>query len=423
MRTEALTGLPPGSPDHSACGEWTPFAPGFESAPRQMEVRSGLRPVALRGIGEETTSFNLTTTNFYVRTAVTTLQVNIRGPQASAQAVLVDNTNRAGATWSSYVTSNVVINLGQTEGWHEVWIGLYVQHPIPSSIWRRARFKLDLTPPALVFTSPAGSTLSQPMLQLEGYCDEPLSRLACAVSNAAGLFTDQMIFTTRKEGFDFNTKEFTTYRFEAYDLELTNGLNIITVQAVDMAGNFSTTNLAFTLVSDTNPPVVQIHWPQDGDRLSGETFTWRGWVDDYTATLTVTIVDEFGNQNKQEALVERNGHFWAEELPLNLGTNWLSLTAVDVWGNVTITNITVVKSDLILTIDPMPSEQLNNPTVTVSGRLSDSGYTVWVNGVKATDNGDGTWTAVNVPLPEGGPAVIKARAIPNWDNGGYGTGG
>ena len=55
-------------------------------------------------------------------------------------------------------------------------------------------------------------------------------------------------------------------------------------------------------------------------------------MDDYTATLTVTIVDEFGNQNKQEALVERNGHFWAEELPLNLGTNWLSLTAVDVWG-------------------------------------------------------------------------------------------
>ena len=33
------------------------------------------------------------------------------------------------------------------------------------------------------------------------------------------------------------------------------------------------------------------------------------------------------------------------------------------------------------------------------------------------------WTATNVYLPPGGTAVIQARAIPNSDNGGNGTGG
>ena len=46
-----------------------------------------------------------------------------------------------------------------------------------------------------------------------------------------------------------------------------------------------------------------------------------------------------------------------------------------------------------------------------------------VNGNKASYTGGTGWQATNVYLPEGGTALIQARAIPNSSNGGNGTGG
>jgi hypothetical protein len=61
----------------------------------------------------------------------------------------------------------------------------------------------------------------------------------------------------------------------------------------------------------------------------------------------------------------------------------------------------------------------------VSGTITLTNCTVWVNGVQATqdDNGDGDWEAYSVPVGPGGTAVIEARAIPNTaaDNNGNGT--
>jgi len=425
---EYQLGTDPTNPDTDGDGlpdgwEWMHFG-SFAPDDQSDYDGDGASDLAeyLAGTDPNTIAFRLVVTNNFVSTTVPTVQVAISGGQPFAQAVLVDNTNFAEATWSSYLSTNVEINLGTTEGWREVWIGLRGRQPTSEQTWQRKWLKLDLTPPALVFTSPAGDTVSQPMLQLQGYCAEALSRLACDLSNASGVFTNQMILVLDQH-YDRTARGFTTNTFQAFDLELTNGLNTLTVQAVDLAGNTATTNLSFTLVSDTNAPGVQLYWPQAGTRLSGDSFTWRGWVDDFTATLTAAIVDGGGTTNERNVLVERDGHFWAEELPLGAGTNWLTLTAVDAWDNVAVTNIMVVKSDLTLTIDPVASEQLHEPTVTVNGGLGGGGYTVRVNGVKATDNGDGTWTADNVPLPVGGTAVLQARAIPNSDNGGHGTGG
>ena len=38
-------------------------------------------------------------------------------------------------------------------------------------------------------------------------------------------------------------------------------------------------------------------------------------------------------------VIERNGNFWVDNIPLAPGTNWLTLTAVDINNNVTTTNI------------------------------------------------------------------------------------
>src|SRR5205807_1769097 len=101
---------------------------------------------------------------------------------------------------------------------------------------------------------------------------------------------------------------------------------------------------------DSTAPVMTLLWPQGGMRLSGDIFTLRGRVDDETATIAAQIVSANAT-NGASALVERNGKFWAEDLPLAAGTNALTLTATDAAGNSSVTNLLVVKSDVGLTIN------------------------------------------------------------------------
>jgi hypothetical protein len=376
----------------------------------------------LNGTDPNKIEFSIDATNNYVGDVSTILPVNVTKGVPSSAAFMVDSTNFSAASWSSYTSSNITVNLGAIEGWHDVWIGLRGRLNTSQQTWQRKRLKLDLTPPSLVIIAPQNGTVSQPMIELLGYSPESLSAISCNLSNAAGLFTNEMILVL-DQNYDTNMHEFTTNTFQGFDMELTNGANTIFLQAVDLAGNIRTTNFDITLVIDTNSPLFALYWPIDGSVVSGDSFTLRGFLDDFTAALTASIIDSSNNTNTGNAIVERDGNFWVENLPLGTGTNLVALTAMDAWGNVSTTNITVVKSDVSITIDPVPTEQLNEHFVTVTGSISTSGYSIWVNGVKSTNNGDGTWTAQRVPLPAGGTAVVQARAIPNSDNGGNGAGG
>ena len=203
-------------------------------------------------------------------------------------------------------------------------------------------------------------------------------------------------------------------------MPLTVGTNAFTVYATDLAGNATTTNLSYVLdySSPTNPPVITLYWPQDGAQISGTNFTWLGHLDDFTDQLTVQTVDTNGNTNVFNGLVEQNGNFSVDDLPLTAGTNALTLIAVDAAGNTNQTNISVVQSTVNLTID---SVTWTNGAVT--GTINSTNYIVWVNGVKANNTGGNTWAATNVPMETAGTAAIQARAIPLSDNGGNGTGG
>ena len=121
------------------------------------------------------------------------------------------------------------------------------------------------------------------------------------------------------------------------------------------------------------------------------------------------IVDTNGVTNVVSGLVERDGLLWVEDLPLAGGTNTLMLTMTDAAGNVSVTNLSVIKSDLILVMNPV-TESLWKPTVSVSGTISDVSYAVWVNGKHATVNSDGTWTASGVPVNDGGTASFVVTA-------------
>ncbi len=57
-------------------------------------------------------------------TTATTLQLEVTGGVPSSKAVLLDSTNFAGASWTSYSSPTVSVNLGTIDGWHAVWTGL-----------------------------------------------------------------------------------------------------------------------------------------------------------------------------------------------------------------------------------------------------------------------------------------------------------
>ena len=383
------------------------------------DYSNGITPVAFRFT-------SIAMANNYVNTGQVPAQLVVSGWPYWI-AILVDDTNFANANWTAYNSSAISVNLGLTEGWHKVWVGLRGHaDTTDAAVWRSKQLKLDLTPPVLVVTNPIVTTVSVPLIQLQGYSPEALQHISYDLTNAAGMLTNQDAGIT-EQFYSTNTWEFTTNYFDCVDVPLTNGLNIITLHATDLAGNTMTTSYSFTLdySSRINPPVVKLYWPQDGTLVcNNNDYTWRGWADDPTATVTAQLVDSNGETSIFNGIMERNGNFWVENLPLREGANSLTLTVTDSAGKVAVTNIFVFPSAVELTIDTPSSDQLWNQFVTVTGTINDSNdYTVWVNGVKATLNGDSTWTAASVYLPGGGTAVIEARAIPNSNNGGNGAGG
>ena len=360
------------------------------------------------GVDPNVISFTVSTTNNYVK-ADAPVQLSITSGTPYYIAISVDDTNYAtDASWMPYSGSNVSISLGN-EGWHDVMIGLRGLPATATATWQPKRIKLDLTPPALIITNPVGSSVSIPLVQIIGFCSEALSSITYDLNNAAETITNQQVFVL-DQYYDTNSSEFTTNTFQAFDVALTDGPNNFTFNATDLAGNVTTVSYSLTVdySSKNTPPTVQVAWPQPGTQISGSAFTIDGQLDDATVTIAATITCAT-NTNTINGLVERSGKFWIETLPLYSGTNTVTLVATDVVGNTNATSFNVVQSALTLTVNPVSDPQeLWQPTVSLSGTISDSTYAIWVNGVKGLNNGNGTWSASNVPVNSGGTASFTA---------------
>jgi hypothetical protein len=137
--------------------------------------------------------------------------------------------------------------------------------------------------------------------------------------------------------------------------------------------------------------------------------TVDGWLDNPTATVTLTVVVGSGNANSYGGLVERTGRYWVENVPLSPGTNIFTLSVADGWGNSTMNNFTVVQSAMQLSgIGVQQPSELFQPTAIVSGLSSDAVTAVTVNGVAAVmAPGGGLWTATNVPNNDLGNGTVR----------------
>jgi hypothetical protein len=169
--------------------------------------------------------FNLTATNQYVRTSTVPMQTVVVAGIPSYMASLVDNSNWSAANWTPY-NSNITVSVGTNQGWHQIWVGLRGLPTNAQQTWDWYRAKLDTTPPLLVVTNPSSATVTQPIIELQGYCPEPLASLTYNLSNAAGLLTNQQAFVLNQQ-YTTNTWEFTTNTFQAFDVPVTNGATFL----------------------------------------------------------------------------------------------------------------------------------------------------------------------------------------------------
>jgi hypothetical protein len=325
-------------------------------------------------------------------------------------AVLVNDTNLFDAVWIPFNAVPYVL-LGTNDGTYQVEFGFAGSDG--QTNWTSASVTLDTTPPIIVITNLTNLSGSRPFIDPAGYSTKGLSRLTFNVTNSLGaVYSDQgSVFDQEFNPADMNH---TTNWFACLDVALTTGTNFIGINAVDWAGNVTMTNFSYVFDTngDTTPPTVALTWPQSGMEISGNSFTLRGTLDDDTATVSGQWTDTNGITNTISGLVERGGQFWLENLPLNPGTNTITVAATDAAGNSSTTNLTLIQSSVTLAMDTVSADQLNQVMVNVTGEISDPTYAVWVNGVQGTNTGDGYWSANNVPVTAGGTASFDITAYP-----------
>ena len=363
------------------------------------------------GFDPNVISFTLSATSFYVNQTTVPVQVNLIAGVPSYFAVLVNDTNQADANWQAYTGTNITMNLGSTDGVYSVTVGLCGHAPNATQTWQSLSLTLDTVAPTVVITNPTVNVTAQPTIQLQGYATKPLSAISYDISNASGVVSNQTGFV-KSEYFDPVLFAFTTNWIQCYDLDLTNGVNTITLRVTDWAGNTTTTNIYITLdYSTATNPVVQVVWPPDGSQICAGSFTCRGTLDDPTATVTAQITDTNGDITSVNGLVGRDGNFWLENLPLNSGPNVLTIAVTNAAGLPTVTSLTLMQGTQTLAMNPVPPEQLWQPTINVTGIVSDVSCTLTVNGVPGVNNGDGTWYALNVSSSAGGEACFDLAAL------------
>ena len=340
-----------------------------------------------RGRDPDVINFSLSATNRYVNTNTVPVQIDVIGGEPVFMAVMIDNTNPpdakyqpfattlnfSNATWQPY-NPNIIASLNSGDGEYNVWVGVKGLAPDTQPTWQWMPLILDTVPPVLVVTNPVASMVAQPMIQLQGYADKSLGSLTYDISNAAGIWTNQEGYITG-QFCDTHLPAITTNWFQCYDIVLaTNGPNVLTLHAADLAGNPFTTNLSFTVdySMNTNPPVFVLSWPQAGMAISGTNFTLQGSVSDPMATVTISTADGDGNSNIVSGTVTRDGEVSANNVPLGNGTNRVTIITTDAAGN-SAANFAVFRNDVGLTFKSFDQRPLNVSFVTISGSIGNSG--------------------------------------------------
>ena len=209
-----------------------------------------------------------------------------------------------------------------TDGPYDVSVGLRGFPTNATATWETVGLVKNTVAPMLTVTNSVnGSTVHQTLIQFQGLASEPLSTLTYDLTNAIGALTNQNAYLTGPVSYT-NGVPSVTNGFQSDAVNLALGANAITLHATDWAGN--QTNVTFTVnySLNTNPPVLTPIWPSAGMLIIGTNITIQAKVSDPTATVSATV-----NGNMMQGLVDAFGSVWVQNVPLNLGSNAVTLTA------------------------------------------------------------------------------------------------
>ena len=293
----------------------------------------------------------------------------------------------------------------------------------------------------IVITAPATDIVSKPFIQVKGCFPEEIETVTYEITNAVtkagqgqgqgyvtGQFFDQAKadrmrrealrnrFTLGKPNpLESLGSAYSTNYFQLYDIFLAKGKNCITIHVKARNGKSYTTTRLYTLdySQSKKPPVLTMIWPKDGEKIAGDNFTLSAQVNDETAAIRATIKNDRRPEYCTSALVTRDGSVWVNDLPLDRGTNEVTLIATDAAGNTSTNRLHVIRSAVSVTMQPLAADQMNKPFVTVKGTVSDTNCRVEINGIAATVQKDGTWEAHRVHVSPTGTAVFNVSLFDN----------
>lgn len=245
-----------------------------------------------------------------------------------------------------------------------------------------AKLIRDTAPPTLELTRPQpGQNTNQDSILLAG-----TSRDATGL---AALEVNGLPISSRDGVFDF-------------EVPLSEGRNLLTIRAVDLAGNSQQTSRE---VFRYSIPTVTIDFPPDLSFIAATTTEVRGSVSDPLAAVNVNGVDA----------TVAGSSFIARDVPLIEGGNSLTAVAETPGGRLGIATIQAVR-DLFpprVNVDvPADGASVSTPTVTAAGLVNDIvAGTVNAMDAVVTVNGRRASVANRSFLLEGVPLVLGRNTL------------
>jgi len=299
-----------------------------------------------------------------------------------------------------WIDSGVPRDIAATGVWATLFAGLA---PGDHTLWlelsdlagngrtMQVLFTIDAAAPVMILTSPEdGLITAEPAIEIRGTFSDDLSDLVDIVvrinANRVNPGTPGVLL-----------EPFT----------LTEGVNAITIDATDAAGNKASVTLTVTL--DTYPPTLYVYNPLDRLLTPDDLLTVDG-LSDANTVITIEVM-QFGVVKDEETVVARSDGTFVAAMTLLEGSQTIIVTAKDSPAN----NVKVVSR--VVTLDTTaPALVIDSPTAEVTyfrtatlqliGHIEDptpDKVVVKVNGKPVVHSG--TFT-VALTLVEGPNAIV-----------------
>ena len=279
-------------------------------------------------------------------------------------------------------------------------------------------FSPEGTAPLISFTTPPGPTAatSTQLFAVAGAATDNVGVTAVTWRNA----------TTRVRGDAVDTAVVPAAPFSTWtaSIPLINGPNVLVATAVDDAGNTVTATVTVTFTPatpDASDPLISITSPANPFAAPSSPVTVAVSAFDDVGVAAVYWANS--GTGGDGAATPGAAPAWSATIGLALGTNVITLTAVDVAGNTATDTLVVTftpaapdgNAPIVTIVSPPTGATYNTSvgTVTLTGTASDAtavAAVVWVNGTIFNGGADGTtaWSA-DIPL-QAGINLITVRA-------------